>query len=85
MMSLPVTSQMSLTLESLEASAMFFKRGQSLVNLLLKSMKVSYLVMIQTHVHIVFSTRTSVVLKPHVTRCLMRLMSPKWSNMILML
>jgi hypothetical protein len=34
---------------------------------------------------IMFSTRIPVVLKPHVTRCLMRLMAPKWSNMILML
>jgi hypothetical protein len=39
MSSLPVTSQMSLTLDSLKASAMFFKRGQSLLNLLLKFMK----------------------------------------------
>jgi hypothetical protein len=85
MSSLPITSQMSLTLESLKASAMFFKRGQSLLNLLLKYMKGSCLAMIQTHVHIVFSTRTLVVLKPHVMWCLMRLMAHKWSNMILML
>jgi hypothetical protein len=85
MRSLLVTSQISLTLESLEVGAMFFKRVQSLLNLLLKSIKVSYLVMIQTHMHIVFSTRTLVVLKPHVTWYLMRLMTPKWSNMILIL
>jgi hypothetical protein len=64
------------------SSAMFFKRGQSLLNLLLKYMKVSCLAMTQTLAHMVFSTRTPVVLKPHVTRCLMRLMAPKWRNMI---
>jgi hypothetical protein len=76
---------MYLSLKYLEASAMFFKRGHSLINLLLKFMKGSCLAMIQTHTYIVFSIRTLVVLKPHVTRCLMRLMAPKWSNMILML
>jgi hypothetical protein len=76
---------MSFILESLEVSAMFFKIGQSLLNLLLKYMNVSYLAMTQTHAYIVFSTRTLIVLKPHVTLCLMRLMVPKWSNMILML
>jgi hypothetical protein len=60
------------------------KRSKSL-NLLLKYMKGSCLAMIQTHVHIVFSTRTLVVLKPYVMQCLMRLIAPKWSNMILML
>jgi hypothetical protein len=55
MSSLPVTSRMSLTLESLEASVMFFKRGQSLLNLLLKYMKVSYLAMTQTHAYRVFN------------------------------
>jgi hypothetical protein len=75
---------MPLTLEFLEASVMFFKRGQSFLNLLLKYMKISCLAMTQTLVYIVFSIRT-VVLKPHVTRCLMRLMALKWSNMILML
>jgi hypothetical protein len=44
-----------------------------------------FLAMIQTHAHIVFSTTAPVVLKPHVMWCLMRLMAPKWSNMILML
>jgi hypothetical protein len=82
MSNLPVTSEMSLTLESLEASAMFFKRGQSLLNLLLKFMKVSCLAMIQTHTHIMSSTRTPVVLKTHVTQYLMRLMAPRWSNMM---
>jgi hypothetical protein len=67
MSSLPVISQMSLILESLEVSVMFFKRSQSLLNLLLKYMKVSCLAMSQTLVHIVFSTGTSVVLKSHVT------------------
>jgi hypothetical protein len=43
MSSLWVTSQMSLTLESLEVSAMFFKRGQNVLNLLLKYMKVFFL------------------------------------------
>jgi hypothetical protein len=82
MSSLPITSQMSLTLESLEASAIFFKSRQNLLNLLLKFMKDSCLAMIQTHTHIVFSTRTPVVLKPHVTQYLMRLMAFKLSNMI---
>jgi hypothetical protein len=54
MSSLPVTSQMSLTLEFLEASAMFFKSDQNIINLLLKFMKDSCLAMTQTHVHIVF-------------------------------
>jgi hypothetical protein len=85
MSSLLVISQISLTLESLKASVMFFKRGQSLLNLPLKSMKASCLIMIQTHVHVVFLIRTPVLLKPRVTRCLMRLIAPKWSNMILML
>jgi hypothetical protein len=31
------------------------------------------------------STRTPAVLKPHVMWCLMRLMAPKWNNMILIL
>jgi hypothetical protein len=50
-----------------------------------KYMNVSYLAMTQTHVHIVFSIGTPVVLKSHVMRCLMTLMAPKWSNMILIL
>jgi hypothetical protein len=79
---LPVKSQASLTSEFSEASAMFFKRGQSLLNLLLKYMKISYLVMIQTLVHIVFSTRTQVMLKTHMMRCLMRLMALKRSKLI---
>jgi hypothetical protein len=41
--------------EFLEVSAIFYKRGQSLLNLLLRLMKVSYLVMIQTLAHTVFS------------------------------
>jgi hypothetical protein len=64
---------------------MFLKRGQSLLKLLQKYMKVSCLAMTQTHAHIVFSTGTLIVLKPHVARCSMRLMAPKWSNMILIL
>jgi hypothetical protein len=76
---------MSLTLESLEASVMFFKGGQSLLNLLLKYMKGSCLAMIQTHAHIMFSIWTPVVLKPHMTWCWIRLMAPKWSNIILLL
>jgi hypothetical protein len=85
MSSLPVKSQVSLTFEFSEASTMFFKRGQNLLNLLLKSMKVSYLVMIQTLAHIVFSTRNPVVLKSYVMRCLMRLMALKRSKLILIL
>jgi hypothetical protein len=76
---------MSLILESLEVSAMFFKRDLNLLNLLLKYMNDFCLDMTQTHAHIVFSTRTRVVLKPHVMQCLMRLMAPKWSNIILIL
>jgi hypothetical protein len=85
MSSLLVRNQISLTLESLDVSDMFFKRDQNLLNLLLKFMKDSCMAMTQTHAHIVFSTRTPVVLKPHMTWCLMRLLPPKWSNMILML
>jgi hypothetical protein len=82
---LPVTSLMYLTSEFSEPSAMFSKKGQSLLNLLLKSMKISYLVMIQTFAHIMFSKRTPVVLKSHVTRCLLRLMALKRSKLILIL
>jgi hypothetical protein len=57
-----VKSQMYLTFKFLEASALFSKRGQNLINLLLKYMKGSYLVMIQTLTHIMSSTRTPVVL-----------------------
>jgi hypothetical protein len=85
MSSLPVTNQISLILESLEVSAMFFKRDLSLLNLLLKYMKDFCLDMTQTHACIMFSTKTPVVLKSHVTRYLIRLMTPKWSNMILIL
>jgi hypothetical protein len=85
MSSSSVTSQMSLILESLKVSAMFFKRYLNLQNLLLKYMKVFCLAMTQTRAHIVFSTRTPVMLKPRVTRYLMRLMTPMWSNMILIL
>jgi hypothetical protein len=38
-----------------EVSVIFYKRGQSLLNLLIRLMKVSYLVMIQTLGHSVFS------------------------------
>jgi hypothetical protein len=85
MSSLPVTNQMSLILESLEVSDMFFKRDLNLLNLLLMYMQDFCLDMTQTHVRIKFSTRTPVVLKPHVIRYLRRLMAPKWSNMILIL
>jgi hypothetical protein len=77
MNSKPVTSQISLILKYLEASATFFKRDQSLLNLLLQYMKDFCLAMNQTIAHIIFSTRTPVVLKPHVTRCLMRLIALK--------
>jgi hypothetical protein len=50
-----------------------------------KFMKISYLVMIQTLVPIVFSTRTLVMLKPRVMWCLMKLTVLKWSDMILMI
>jgi hypothetical protein len=85
MSSLLVTSQMSLILECLEISAMFFKRDLSLLNLLLMYMNDFCLDMTETHAHIMFSIRIVVVLKPYVARCLMRLMAPKWSNMILIL
>jgi hypothetical protein len=68
---------MPLILESLEVSAMFFKRDQSLLNSLLKYMNVSFLGITQTLAYIVFSTSTPFVLKLHVTQCLMRLMTPK--------
>jgi hypothetical protein len=73
------------TSEFLEVSAMFYTRDQSLLNLLLKSIKVSCLVMIQTIVHIVFSMWPPVVLKPHMMRCLIRLMALKRSKLILIL
>jgi hypothetical protein len=50
-----------------------------------KFMKISCLVMIQTLVSIVFSTRTPVVLKPRVMWCLIKLTALKWSDMILMI
>jgi hypothetical protein len=85
MSSLPVTNQMSLILESLEVSDISFKRDLSLQNLLLKYMKDFCLDIAQTHARIVFLTMTPVGLKSHVTQCLMRLMAPKWNNMILIL
>jgi hypothetical protein len=68
---------MSPTSEFLEVSAIFYKGGQRFLNLLLRLMKVSYLVMIQTLAHTVFSMSPPVVLKPHVMQCLMRLMALK--------
>jgi hypothetical protein len=67
MSSLPVINQKSLILEFLKVSDMFFKRYLSLLNLFLKYMKDFCLDMTQTHVRIVFSTRTPIVLKPRVT------------------
>jgi hypothetical protein len=67
MSSLPAIGQMSLSLESSEVSVMFFKRDLSLLNLLLNYMKDFCLDMTQTRAHIVFSTRTPIVLKSHVT------------------
>jgi transposase InsO family protein len=55
MSSYPVTNPISPTSKYSEVSAIFYKRGQSLLNLLLRLMKVSYLIMIQTLAHIVFS------------------------------
>jgi hypothetical protein len=52
---------MSPTSECLEVSAIFYKRGQSLLNLLLRLMKVSYLVMIQTRTYRVFNVTTGCV------------------------
>jgi hypothetical protein len=51
----PVTNLMSLTSEFLKVSVIFYKRGQNLLNLLLRFMKISYLIMIQTLTHTVFS------------------------------
>jgi hypothetical protein len=62
-----VTSPMSLILEYLEVSDMFFKRDLNLLSLLVKYVKDFCLAMTQTRTHIVFSTRTLVVLKPYVT------------------
>jgi hypothetical protein len=50
-----------------------------------KVYEVSCLVMIQTLIPIMFSTRTTVVLKPRVIRCLIKLTALTWSNMILMI
>jgi hypothetical protein len=52
-------------------------------NVLLRLMKVSYLVMIQTLTHTIFSMSPPVMLKPRVMRCLMRLMALKRSKSIL--
>jgi hypothetical protein len=76
---------MSLILEYLELSVMLLKRDLSLLNLLVKYMKDFCLDMSQTHARIMFLIRTLVVLKSHMIRCLMRLIAPKWSNMILIL
>jgi hypothetical protein len=76
---------MSPTSEFLEVSAIFYKRGENLLNLLLRLMKVSYLVMIQTLVHTMFLMLPPVVLKPCVMRYLMRLMALKRSKLILIL
>jgi hypothetical protein len=76
---------MSLILEYLEVSAMFFKKDLSLLNLLIRLMKVSYLVMIQTLTHTVFSMSPPVMLKSRVIRCLMRLVALKRSKLILIL
>jgi hypothetical protein len=69
----------------LEISAIFYKRGQSLLNFLLRLMKMSNLVMIQTLAHTVFSMSPLIVLKPRVMWCLMRLMALKRSKLILIL
>jgi hypothetical protein len=57
---------MSHTFEFSEVSAIFYKRCQSFLNLLLRLMNVSYMVMIQTLAHTVFSMSPLVVLKQHV-------------------
>jgi hypothetical protein len=76
---------MSPTSEFFEVSVIFHKRGQSLLNLLLRLMKVSYLVMIRTLAHTIFSMSPPVVLKLRVMRCLMRLMALKRSKLIFIL
>jgi hypothetical protein len=68
-----------------EVSAIFYKREQSLLNLLIRLMKVYYLVIIQTLMHAIFSMWPPVVLKPRVMWCLMRLMTLKRSKLILIL
>jgi hypothetical protein len=55
MSSLPVTSQISLILESLEVRIMFFKRDLNLLNLLSKYMKDFCLDMTQTRAYRVFN------------------------------
>jgi hypothetical protein len=76
---------MSATSEFSKVSAILYKRGQSLLNLLLGLMKVSYLVIIQTLAHTMFSMSPPIVLKQRVIRCLMRLMALKKSKLILIL
>jgi hypothetical protein len=62
MSSLSVTSQIHLTLESLEGNDIFFKRGQSLLNLLLKYMKVFLLSYdSNSHAYCVFNKDSSCV------------------------
>jgi hypothetical protein len=76
---------MSLTSEFLEVSAIFYKKGQSLLNLLLRLMKMSFLVMIQTLAHTVLLMSPPVVSKPSVMWCLMRLTALKRNKLILIL
>jgi hypothetical protein len=56
---------------------MFFLRDLNLLSLLLWLLNVLCLIMIQTLIPIIFSTRTLVVLKPRVMWCLKRLTTLK--------
>jgi transposase InsO family protein len=66
------------------SNVIFSTRKLRVLNLLLKLWKIFYLVMIQTHMHIEYSTKSPDVLKSHAMWCLMRLMALKESKLILM-
>jgi hypothetical protein len=82
--SLPVKSLMFHILESLVANVLFLLKEAENLNLLLRIYKAFYLVMTQTQGHIESSTNPLDWLRFLLTLCLMRLMAPKWSKLILM-
>jgi hypothetical protein len=79
-----VKSLMFLIFEFLGANSLFLLKEVEILNLLLKQYKAFYLVMTQTQGHIESSTSPLDQLKFLVTLCLMRLMAPDWSKLILM-
>jgi hypothetical protein len=84
MNSSPIKSPMFHILESLVANVLFLLKEVENLNLLLRLYKAFYLVMTQTQGHIESSSNPPDWLRFLVTLCLMRLMAPKWSKLILM-